>query len=201
MNARWLEYHARNLWPLQRRFLRLTARCKHCILSARCTPLSPRGICGECYTYATTNSAATTSPDLGPAFDETIRSYVGQGPRYDALLLLSGGKDSAYILQRLRTIYPALRILCLLVDNGFLAPIAGDNALQAAWRTETNLLIDRANLDRFRATFRKAFLETKGRGCAGIVDHADGTLIFEIGAHTATEFKIPLGARKLRSVA
>ena len=57
-----------------------------------------------------------------------LAEHQGRGEgAYDALLLFSGGKDSVYMLKRMRDEFPALRILAFTVDNTFMSPVAQEN--------------------------------------------------------------------------
>jgi hypothetical protein len=188
-----LEFRARYLWPIQKVFASgLAERCKRCLLSSRQTTLE-NGLCEPCRTFVPSqNHQTTASPELEKAFEETLRQHIGRGRRHDALVLLSGGKDSAFILHKLRTDYADLRILCLLVDNGFLSPVAATNAAHAAARLQCDFLIVRSWIPEFARVFREAFLNLQGRWANAVVDFADGRLIYEIGKTTAAEMDIPL---------
>jgi hypothetical protein len=190
---RFLDLYATYLWPVMRRVVKKPRRCKKCILSEKYAPLKD-GLCPEC-------SAAQTvaAPDLEVSdetrakFDETIKKYVNRnGGRYNAVLLLSGGKDSAYLLDRMRSDYPQLRILCVTVNNGFMSPLAIDSARFVAEKLKTDWLVSNADIEEFAAVLRRSFLELNGRGCYGVVDFADGDLIFKIGAKVASDMGIPL---------
>src|SRR6185503_16246200 len=61
------------------------------------------------------------------------------GP-HDALLLFSGGKDSTYMLHRVFTDYPRLRVRTLLVDNGFMSPFALANVRRVLGRFDVEHL-------------------------------------------------------------
>jgi len=125
------------------------------------------------------------------AFDREMRSYVGSGKKYDIALMLSGGKDSAYILHRLRQEYSGLRIACILVNNGFMSPVAIDNAKQTALKCEADLMIVNSFIPEFKAAFRQAFLGLKGQPCYGVVDYADGSLVFQAGEKIAKSMGLP----------
>jgi hypothetical protein len=189
----FLEFSARYVWPIQKVFASgLARRCKRCILSSRQIPLE-NGVCEPCRTFVPSQKTeATVSPELEKQFDETIRQHIGRGRRYDALVLLSGGKDSAFILHRLKTDYAGLRVLCLLVDNGFLSPVAAANAAHAAARRDSDFLVLRSSIQEFAQAFRDAFLNLQGRWANSVVDFADGSLIYQIGKKTAAEMGIPL---------
>ena len=130
--------------------------------------------------------------NLEPIFKERLQSFAGKGKRYDALLLLSGGKDSIYILNRCRLEFPELRLLCLTVHNGFMSPVAVDNAQLVAAKLGVDLLIDRSHWNSFAANLRAAFLDIGGSGASEVVDFADGSQTFDIGRQTARDFEIPI---------
>lgn len=50
---------------------------------------------------------------------------------YDVLAMLSGGKDSVLMLYHLLNTHPDLKVLCITYDDGFLEPIARENAEKA----------------------------------------------------------------------
>jgi hypothetical protein len=131
------------------------------------------------------------SEDCQRRFDQAIRSNINES-KYNALLLLSGGKDSAYILHRIRLEYPELKVLCAIVNNGFMSPVAISNATYLAAKLKTDLVIISSHVDEFAKVLRRAFLDLKGRGSYSIVDYADGDLIFKIGKQVACDMKIPL---------
>jgi hypothetical protein len=154
------------------------------------------GVCEFCFN----SSSVSTNQQDGPAvtdetirrFDETIKLYSDGEKKYHALLLLSGGKDSAYILNRMKTEYPRLNILCLYVNDGFASSYALKNASNTAEKLKTDLIIANSSVDQFARALRQSFLELNGRGSSGVVDFVDGSLIFEVGQATAMEFDIPL---------
>jgi len=123
-------------------------------------------------------------------FDAIVRGYT-RGKRYDALFLLSGGKDSAYLLHRMRTEYPDLKLLCVTVNNGFMSSVAVANAHDVAERFQTDLLVHNASIGEFARVLRDAFLSLNGCGSYGVVDKADGDLIFATGRALAREMGIP----------
>lgn len=125
-------------------------------------------------------------------FDALLQEMAGKGPAYDAALLLSGGKDSAYILYRLRKQYPDLRLLCILVDNGFMARRAMENAAHVAEAMRSDLLVDRGHIPEFAGTLRQAFVSLRGRGAYEVIDRADGDLIFQTGRAITGRMGIPL---------
>ncbi len=194
--ARFFEWYAQSLWPFHRLFVRryLSRRCSRCILSEKCSPLEG-GLCEVCRTGKKTEKKRPSpiSKTEERKFESILHSHEGQGPaRYDALLLLSGGKDSAFLLHKLRAEYPALRILALMVDNGFTSPVALENAQLTAEKLETDHFVARPAPSVFKKLFRYALTHLKGRNSYEVVDRMDGDLIHDIGRHTAAEMRIPL---------
>jgi hypothetical protein len=123
---------------------------------------------------------------------QLLAARVNSGSRYDVALLLSGGKDSAYILSRLRNEHPELRILAILVNNGFMSPVALENARRTASALSTDLLIINDHIEEFARALRNAFLELNGKPSYGVVDHADGETVFKVGQQAAQKLEIPV---------
>lgn len=192
---RLIDMYAAHGWPIVRNFVSLSKRCSRCIVSERYTPLK-NGLCGACLGLSGACAADAASPDetlksLEADFEKMIHAHTGRG-RYDAVLMLSGGKDSAYILHRLKKEFPAFKVLCVIVDNGFMSPHAVNGARHVADKLHADLMIVNSHVDEFAAVIRRAFLSLDGRGAYGVVDFADGELIFEVGRRIATELGIPL---------
>ncbi|OGF44259.1 MAG: hypothetical protein A2452_05635 [Candidatus Firestonebacteria bacterium RIFOXYC2_FULL_39_67] len=191
-----IELYAEYVWPVIRLVVRRSRRCRRCILSEHYGPLIG-GLCAECREQGATDSisASVDSPEVKPEtkvkFDRVIKSYIN-GNRYHGLLLLSGGKDSAYILNRMKAEYPELRLLCVTVNNGFMSTIAMSSAVRVAEKLKTDLIIANDCINEFAKVLRQAFLDLKGRGSYGIVDFADGDLIFNIGQRMAKNMGVPL---------
>lgn len=181
INSKTVEWWAKWVWPLQRNFVKSIAkRCNRCILQV------DRGedICGICKKQAAVKPQPRP-PLIGVEdFDRILDSKAAEGE--EVLLLLSGGKDSAYMLWKLRNEHPQLKIECLLVDTGFMSKVAIPNAVKIAQQTQTNLKIIASHRDDFKAVLKNAFLAlNKGKGSYGVVDDAEGRLIYEIGFREA----------------
>jgi hypothetical protein len=182
----------RSVWPLLRQLVPLKRRCKYCIISEAYTPLIG-GLCPDCLTQNSKFASKTDS--IAPKgaqerLDALIRAHLSDAP-YHALLMLSGGKDSAYILDRLRQEYPNLRLLCVTVNNGFMSPIAIKGAQHCAEKSHTDIIITNACINRFKHALKNAFLSLNGQGSYGVIDYTDGSLIFEVGKDIAKQLNIP----------
>lgn len=187
-----IDWYSIYAWPVVRHFLRVSKRCRRCILSEKYAPLEG-GLCPECLRIESSpvNPPVEASTAMQEEFSTLLTLSIDEKP-YHVALMLSGGKDSAYILYRLRAEFPGLRILSLIVNNGFMSPFAIDNARLAAEKCSSDLLVVNSQTDTFAKAFRRAFCELDGRGSYGVIDFADGDLIFTIGKKIAIERDIPI---------
>lgn len=168
-----LEWIATWIWPLIRLFVRRAPRCRKCILTGELVD----GLCHECRHEQT----APTPPQ------PLAKDPVDLSTLSEAVLLLSGGKDSAYLLDRVRREHPSLKVTCVFVNTGFMSPIAVTNAISIAERTKTELVIINSHIDEFKTVLRNAFLKlsTSRKGSYGVIDFAEGELIYSIGRRFA----------------
>lgn len=162
-----LTLFARYVWPTLRHFTNNPTRCTRCLNYVA----KAGSVCLECQSHS-------PQQDQAPAWPFEIQE------KDKLLILLSGGKDCVYILGELRKLYPNNKIECMLVDTGFLGPRALKNAQLAASNTDTNLIVEGSYKEQFRQTLRDAFLRLKESPLAssyGVVDYAEGNLVFDIG--------------------
>lgn len=178
----------------------LQRRCTKCILTESAAFLNNQGICQFCLEFKHTGDGskviATRHQDLADLkhkFDRILNAYAGgPGRKYDAVVLYSGGKDSMYLVYQLQHNYPKLRILPVLIDNGFMSEVAIDNAYYGARKLNIELLRYTPEPELFRKTFRHAFLNLNEGGCYTTVDRMDGDLVFDIGRNIASNLNAPL---------
>lgn len=157
------------------------------------TAIGEDGLCTECRALpADASTSDSSSPDFARELEVLMQAQLQRKGRYHALVLLSGGKDSAYILQRLKAEFPGISILCVLVNNGFMSPVAIDSARHVSKKLAVDLLVVHSETARFERALRQAFLDMKEEGAYGVVDKADGDLIFAIGRDIAREMNIPV---------
>lgn len=79
------------------------------------------GLCDFCRTYDDRFGPGAAPAHSRQRLDAEIQRARRRGRkgRYDALVAISGGKDSLAVLDYLRREYPELRILAVTCDNGF----------------------------------------------------------------------------------
>jgi hypothetical protein len=195
------EFFARHLWPFYRPFVRkhLTQRCARCILSRNYVAIDAEGICANCRTRELepkddARQADGENPGLSAELDALLAAYAGanRSGSYDALVLFSGGKDSVYLLHRLRTGYPKLRLLAALVDNGFMSPMALGNAEKVINRFSVDMVTIKPSIHVTAKMFAYALTHLNEEGGSGTVDRLDGYLTHDISKNLAARLGIPL---------
>ena len=201
IRARLFQFHAKYLWRFHRRFVKrhLHDRCVNCVISNAYSALDEKGLCAECRTSASVpvpSSGADTQQmqDLEAEIDRLFRDHAGRGSgAHDAVVMLSGGKDSALLIHELHRRHPRLRILALTIDNSFMSPVALENAARAAERLD----VDHVTLKPAKSLYQKSFrlacrLREAGKGCFETVDRIDADLGFSLAQIFAATHRIPL---------
>ena len=96
--------------------------CKRCLLTDKNRNVSfkENGLCNFCTSYDKNKTVLTDFSGLNRALNQRIKKIKSTNhPKYDCIVPLSGGKDSSYILYKIRKTH-GLRILAITCDNGFL---------------------------------------------------------------------------------
>ncbi len=102
--------------------------CRQCGLTSNCPDIQidEQGVCNMCLEYESYKTAAASyfksMEDLQEIFQTAKKSPKNT---YDCLMLLSGGKDSTYVLYQL--IEMGLHVLVFTLDNGFISKEAKAN--------------------------------------------------------------------------
>jgi hypothetical protein len=114
--------------------------CTRCVLpeTYRNISFDAAGVCNYCRTYDEVEQRLTDWETLGRLRDERIERVRGTQP-YDALIGLSGGKDSSWIALQLSKRH-GLKVLGFTFDNGFLTDYARNNI---------KLVADRLGIEHF----------------------------------------------------
>jgi hypothetical protein len=191
------EFYVRNVWPVHRLAVRrkLSRRCSRCIASEKMVPLGDRGVCELCSRASAANGAPTRCGDEPAAQDlhGILRGAQGAGTgKYDALILFSGGKDSTYLVRRIRDDYPGLRVLAFTIHNGFMSPVALENVEDLVCRLAVDHIFVRPRRSFYVKLFRYCITHLNEQGGYGTVDFSDGEYLLDTARTIAAEKGIPL---------
>lgn len=110
--------------------------CRKCILdeSFPGVKIGSDGVCNICNNYKE-ESLEEKKEEMLKIIDSS------KGGKYDIVFALSGGKDSCYTMYVMRKKFPNLRMLGVMLDNGFISDTAKKNALAIAQYTHSDLKI------------------------------------------------------------
>lgn len=190
--ARLFEFYVARVWPIHRLWARrrLSRRCGRCALSERAAPLDAAGVCAPC---RAPRPPAPPVLDETPPLNEILAAHAGRGVGpHDALVLFSGGKDSAYMIHRLREEHPRLRLLALTHDNTFMSPVAKRNIARLVHQLDLDHLWIRPTRAFMKKLFRYGLTHLNENGGYGTVDFSDGELLLDTARRVAAEKAIPL---------
>jgi hypothetical protein len=140
-------------------------RCKRCILPSTYPDIQfdRKGFCNFCLGESGDKEAA--KQNLGrQELDRIIRSYKGKSKKYDAIVGLSGGKDSTYVAYYLKMEYD-LKLLGLNYDIGYRSSYAVRNLELVTDNLGIDLLTIRPNRKFLRKLFAH-FLRSRGEFCS-----------------------------------
>lgn len=188
-----VDFTARHLWRFLRPFFRrsISPRCSQCIAAL---PDSKSQVCESCMRPPVRFNAGSqiASASARVRLEAEISSAIGTGKQYDALVLFSGGKDSTYLIKRLREDFPGLHFATVLVDNGLMSPVALENARRVVDRLELPHIVYRPDLAFVRKVFRHALLNLQNQTGYSLVDILDGCITNDSGRILAARLGAPL---------
>ena len=138
--------------------------CKKCVLTEHFPniKIDEMGICNYCKTYDHFKNRIEDVETNHKLFLKRIEQIKGKN-EYDCLVGISGGKDSSYILDRLKNHYK-LNVLGYTFDNGYMTNYAKDNIKTILEKIDVDYFTYKPNWD-FQKTFYKKMLELTGIPC------------------------------------
>ena len=156
--------------------------CKRCILTDAYPGITfnEEGACSLC-------SSNHVFEPYGE--DKLIRIFedakAGKHGEYDALVPLSGGKDSMYILYLAVKVY-GLKVLTMTLDNGFASRLAIENMERAVEKMEVKHIVCKPDPEVLKRIYKNMLLRSGDIcGACGIAIKAN---IFKV----ANDYKIPI---------
>lgn len=91
------------------------------------------GLCNACRSFPKIKNVLCKCEALERSFLDEVNKCKNSRKKYDAILGVSGGKDSSYVLLKLVTKYN-MKVLAVTFDNGYLSELAKENVVRS---TET----------------------------------------------------------------
>lgn len=195
------ELYGKFLWPIHRQFIKkyLHKRCQICAASEAFIKLdSATGHCEVCASQKMTHEKQNSNlrlQNLSVELKKRLTENEGSGTQdYDAVVLFSGGKDSAFLVWELKRLHPKLRLLALLIDTGFMSPVALENAAKAAEKLNVDYMAYRPNKEFYKKFFKAVCIDQslKDRGCFQTVDMVEFYFFYSIAKNFAAKNQIPL---------
>jgi hypothetical protein len=171
----------------------MSSKCRNCLLPREVAgaDIDASGLCAPCRAY----SAGSRQPD------ETLRrereadlaaaleACRGAG-EYDCLVNLSGGKDSCYLLYRLKAEY-GLNVLAFTTDMN-VPPVAWDNIRRTIDRLGVDHVVHTPNREFYRKLYRHLLQNQESRGAVRTVCYVCAPLFEGYALALAVEKEIPL---------
>jgi len=168
-------------------------QCKKCILpdTVPGSNINADGVCEFCRNPTKSHlepwekNRAKFEADL----EETIQRTKGKS-EYDALVCLSGGKDSLYLLYRLKVEY-GLKVLAFTTDIN-LPDIAWENIKRTIAKLEIDHLVYRPSDAFYRKIFSYILRHQEERGAVYSISYVYAPLFEGDALQIATDKRIPL---------
>jgi hypothetical protein len=172
-------------------------RCRRCLLPAAVpdAALDAGDICGFCRAFDPAQKAREerVRTHYEDDLEATLRASRGTGGgtgQYDALVCLSGGKDSLYLLHRLKVDY-GLNVLAFTTDINIPA-VAWANIRRTIAKLGCDHLVYRPPDAFYRKLFRHLLQNQEARGAVYTVSYVYAPLFEGDALRVAQEKRIPL---------
>lgn len=190
------EFYVRNIWPWQRRWAggKVSKRCCLCAASEQMIPLDNRQVCEACRAQGTVGPIDSSRNEKDEKeISSLFQQYQQKGEGlYDVVVMFSGGKDSCYMVQRLKNQFPKLRILTVSIDNNFMSPIAKKNIYDTLPKLNVDHVFIRPHRDFYLKLFRYTLTHLNSEGSYGTADFSEGEFMLDATKKLAQEKRIPL---------
>lgn len=168
-------------------------RCKLCLLPGNVpnAKIDSKGVCAFCKleSYRGQSSSNAQYQNHKSDLEKALSVRKGKGS-YDALVCLSGGKDSLYLLYQLKVKY-GLNVLAFTTDVNIPA-VAWTNIHTALEKLDIDHLVYRPSDKFYRKIFRYLLMNQEERGAVYTVSYVYAPLFEGDALAVATEKGIPL---------
>jgi hypothetical protein len=171
----------------------LPKRCRRCLLPAAVpgADIDPDGTCAFCRNYHPVDDAVAVATAVARKanLESALANCRGRGS-HDALVCLSGGKDSLYLLHRAKVDY-GLRVLAFTVDAN-LPDVAWRSIRRTVERLDVDHLVYRPSAQFYRKLFAHLLRNQEARGAVYTVSYVYAPLFEGDALSVATRRGIPL---------
>lgn len=168
--------------------------CRQCLLPAAVpgADLDVDGVCRPCREQQPVDTAAEEALRQAREADleRAIADCRGRAARYDCLVPLSGGKDSVYLVHKLKADY-GLRVLAHTTDID-IGEVAWANIHRAVARLDVEHVVYRPEHDFYRRLFRWLLMNQESRGAVHTVSYVYAPLFEGNALQLAMQHGIPL---------
>ena len=169
------------------------AVCKNCLLpdAVPGAAFDARGICRFCQEYSTIDHGAAERLHAARCADleQALQACRGQG-EYDCLVPLSGGKDSVYLIYKLKEEY-GLRVCAQTTDSN-IGAVAWSNIRRALDKLDVEHIVYRPSQEFYRKLFWFLLQNQEERGAVHTVSDIYAPLFEGNALQLAVEKRIPL---------
>lgn len=167
--------------------------CRNCLLPEAVpnADLNEQGLCRLCREHRPEDKKPSETLRLAREADLELALHAcrGQGA-YDCLVPLSGGKDSVYLLHKLKNEY-GLKVLAHTTDID-IGEVAWENIRRAVDKLDVEHVVYRPPMDFYRRLFRWLLMNQEARGAVHTISYVYAPLFEGNALHTAMEKHIPL---------
>ena len=166
--------------------------CKNCLLPRDAgAVLDDSGVCSFCREYNRTDHRADDEARAAREADleQALKDCRGKG-EYDVLVNFSGGKDSCYLLYKLKTEYN-LNVLAFTTDMN-VPDVAWDNIRRTIQHLGIKHLVYTPNRDFYRRLYRHLLQNQEARGAVRTVCYVCAPLFEGYALAEAVKRQIPL---------
>lgn len=168
-------------------------RCKRCLLPEAVpgSDFDSHGLCRPCRDYRPSErTRAEEARKICETDLERTLQEVRSRDTYHCLVPLSGGKDSVYLIHRLKNDY-GLRVLAHTTDIN-IGPVAWSNIRRAVEKLDVEHVVYRPPMAFYRKLFRFLLMNQEARGAVHTISYAYGPLFETNALRTAVALRIPL---------
>jgi len=169
------------------------AICKNCLISDNVSgvKLNSAFVCNLCSEFKPEDSEVLEKTRLAREADleSAIESCRNQA-EYDCLVPVSGGKDSIYLLYKLKVEY-GLKVLAFTTDIN-IPPVAWDNIIRTLGLLDIDHLVYRPSNKFYKKLFRYVLMNQEERGAVYSVSYVYAPLFEGDVIKIAIEKNIPL---------